>query len=141
MGQLQYLQIDESETLFDLHSISNLKQLKVLTVLGAKNLFDISDVGKLKSLEYLTLYAEELPADLSPLAELKKLKVLVVTKDDLKERKAEFDKLQEQLPNTKIVGYCMGSGWLIAILVGGVVAGLGMKKFKALAGTCPKQAT
>ncbi|MBL7219454.1 MAG: hypothetical protein ISS69_05030, partial [Phycisphaerae bacterium] len=51
---------------------------------------------------------------------LKGLRMLVVDKEALKKRKVEFDRIDKALPDTEIIGYCMGSAWIfIPVLAAG----------------------
>jgi len=104
----------------NLSVLSNLKKLRRLVV-ASERLKDISGVKGLQSLrEAAFIMIPDTLKDLTPLESLEGLRILVVDKDALEKRKAEFDRIDKALPDTQIVGYCMGSAWIfIPVLVAG----------------------
>ena len=105
----------------DLSFLSNLKKLRRLA-LASESLKDISDVRGLTSLRQAAFIGiSDTVKDLTPLESLKGLRMLVVDKKVLEARKAEFDKIRKALPDTEIVGFCMGSAWIfIPVLAAGL---------------------
>jgi hypothetical protein len=113
-----------------------LKKLQRLA-LNCNGLKDISGLRNLQSLREAELISiPDTVKDLTPLESLKGLKMLIVDKDILKNRKVEFARIEKALPNTEIIGFCMGSAW-IAIPVLAVGFALLRHKRKSLASHCP----
>ncbi len=104
----------------DLSILSGMKKLRRLMV-SCEGMKDISDVRGMRSLRQAALVS--IPStveDLTPLESLTGLRILIVDKKILEQRKAEFDKIQKALPDTEIIGFCMGSAWIfIPILAAG----------------------
>ena len=123
LRQLQYLVLGRAKHLRDLAAFGRMDKLRSLCLIKCDQLTDISAVTKLTGLSYLTLTRTSQIEDLGPLARLKKLKVLVVEPGDLDNRRQEYDKLREELPDTEIVGFCLGSAWIVPVLVLGGIHG------------------
>ena len=104
----------------DLSVLSDMKKLRRL-MLACEGLKDISGVRDLQSLrEAAFISIPDTLKDLTPLENLKGLRILIVDKKALKKRKAEFDRIDRALPDTEIVGFCMGSAWIfLPILAAG----------------------
>ncbi len=119
LNHLQTLFIGKAEKLTDLHVFADMRNLRSLAI-------PLDDEGKIKSivpiakLTNLTeLALAPIPPtvkDLSPLKKLKKLQILVVDSDGLKERKKEYDEIRKALPDCQIVGFCMGSAWILVVV-------------------------
>ncbi len=104
----------------DLSVLSDMKKLRRL-MLACEGLKDISGVRDLQSLrEAAFISIPDTLKDLTPLENLKGLRILIVDKKALKKRKVEFDRIDRALPDTEIVGFCMGSAWIfLPILAAG----------------------
>jgi len=120
----------------DLSVLSDLKKLRRL-MLACEGLKDISGIRDLQSLrEAAFTRIPDTVKDLTPLESLKGLRILVVDKDALKKRKVEFDRIDKALPDTEIIGYCMGSAWIfIPVLAAGLA--LLRRRRKTSAIHCP----
>jgi len=120
----------------DLAVVGKLRGLQCLDMMTG-TVPDFSLLAPLQNLRYLSMvgYSEKGSIDLSPLAQLKNLKVLMVPKGDLEAHKKEYDALRAQRPDIEIVGFCMGSGWILAWLPAGLIAGLAWKRARSV--PCP----
>jgi hypothetical protein len=58
------------------------------------------------------------------------LKVIVVSKSDLDARRVEYDRLRKALPETEIVGICMGSSWIMVVVAIGLAAGVVLRTMR-----------
>jgi len=118
----------------DLSALSGLKKLRRL-VLASKNLKDISGVRGLQSLrEAAFIPVPNTVKDLTPLKDLKGLKMLIVDKETLEKRKAEYDEVRKALPDTEIVGFCMGSAWILIPVLAVVFGWLLHRRKRAASG-------
>ncbi len=163
LTQLQGLILGDCKQVSDFSPLQKLERLRSLTIVteyGLKNLEFLAgmsdlrslclrftcdkDKNKLKSIAPLAklsnlseLYISPItPAvkDLSPLKKLKNLRVLIVDESSLKERKAEYDEIRKALPECRIVGFCMGSVWILAVIPAAMVAGLLWRRRRRAAG-------
>ncbi|MDY7010439.1 MAG: hypothetical protein SVV80_06755, partial [Planctomycetota bacterium] len=120
-------QIGVAEELTDLDVLADMRDLRSLTLtLGDESkIKSIAPIAKLTNLTELAI--TKIPStvkDLSPLKKLKNLKMLVVDGDSLKERQKEYDEIRKALPECKVVGFCMGSAWILVVVP--VAVGLGI---------------
>ena len=112
LSDLRQIFLEDARRMEDLSVLANLKRLRRL-VLGCDGLKDISAVTNLKSLRDAAIVPmPDTVKDLTPLKSLKGLKILIVDKEGLKKRKAEYDAIEEALPEIEIIGFCMGSAWI-----------------------------
>jgi len=132
LKDLQYLTISDNPHLKDMSSFTELKNLRSLSLLGSP-ITSVSEAPMLKNIKYLAISDSSEITDLSPLAEMKWLKYLLIGKEDLDKRKDQYAKLNEELPETEIVGFCMGSGWIIFLLPVSVAAGMILRRQYGLA--------
>ena len=116
----------------DLGFLADMRELRSL-ILGlgeGSRIKSIAPVGKLTNLTELAI--SPMPPgvkDLSPLTKLKNLKMLVVDSDSLKDRSEEYDELRKAMPDCEIVGFCMGSAWILLLIPAAV--GLGFLRRRA----------
>ena len=122
----------------DVSGIPRLSTLRKLDLMGFENLTNLSGIEEFDQLTHLAIFPvpEEL-TDLTPLESLENLDILLVDNDSLKAREAEYDQLREALPDTEIVGFCVGSRWLLVVLAVGVVGGLGVRYWRRRARVRP----
>jgi hypothetical protein len=105
------------ETMTDLSPLADCRELRFLHLFNSSGLEDISHAENLQRLIEITFI--EVPdelEDLSPLARLPNLRTLGVGKGILEQRKGELDALREANPELEIVGICMGSAWILAVV-------------------------
>jgi len=106
----------------DLKAFTGLAGLRFLSLfleegdIGLRDVAPIADLHNLREL-FLAPLPEKVE-NLEALARLKKLNVLVVSEEDLRTHKQELDAIRKALPECKIVGFCMGSAWMLAVLPG-----------------------
>ncbi len=124
---LEYLTITGGDHFDDLSLLQSMSALRSLSLIDT-GVHDCSGIEALKNLEYLTIVPSKQIEDVAPLKEMKSLKFLVVGDDDLKKRPEKYDELRAALPDTRIVGFCLGSGWILCITAFGVLAGLAARR-------------
>lgn len=120
---LRSLFLDDVDHLTDLSSFAELRELRFLTLPEAGGLTDLSHLENLENL--IELVIAPIPGkveDLGPIARLPQLKLLAVEKDDLKKHAERFEPLRKANPDLEIVGFCLGSAWILAIVP---IAGVG----------------
>ncbi|MCP4134646.1 MAG: leucine-rich repeat domain-containing protein [bacterium] len=127
LPNLRRLSLDDAKKIKDLSTLSGLTKLEALVLMDTDSLEDISHISKLRNLKSLLIDIRSVK-DLTPLMKLKKLKLLLIDKKDLKKRREKFDMIQKALPNCKIIGFCMGSAWIILIFICALVIGLAFRK-------------
>lgn len=129
MKSLRSLWLEAETRPEDLAIIGKIHSLQNLTI-SNKTVPDLSALTPLQNLRHLTLdgFPKDAPIDLSPLDQLKNLKVLMVPKEHLEAHKKEYDALRAKRPDVEIIGFCMGSGWILAWLPVGLIAGLAWKR-------------
>ena len=115
----------------DVSGIPRLETLRKLDLMGFENLTDLSGIEEFDQLTHLAIFpvSEEL-RDLTPLESLTNLDILLVDNDSLEAREAEYDQLRQALPDTEIVGFCVGSRWLLVVLAAGVGGGLAARQWR-----------
>ena len=122
---LRSLALIDCHEMKDVTWLQDNRGLQMLTLTKCGKLTDLTGLAKLQTLRYLSIKPVAASADLEPLKKLKKLKVLIVDSSSLKMRKAEYDELGKALPDTEIIGFCMGSAWILAVagaaLAGGIL--------------------
>ncbi len=127
LTRLRTLGIGEAEKLTDLDVFADMRNLRGL-VLGLGNKTKIESIEPIGNLTNLTeLAIAPMPpnvTNLSPLKKLKNLRMLVVDKDGLEKRKDEYDEIRKALPECKVVGFCMGSAWILLVVPSAVGLGL-----------------
>ncbi len=127
LKHLQTLHLGEADGLTDLDFLTDMRELRSLTLgpdTDAK-IKNIAPIGKLTNLTELAIVPiPPTVKDLSPLKKLKNLKMLVVDDDGLEKRQEEYDEIRKALPECKIVGFCMGSAWILLVVP--VAVGLGV---------------
>ena len=115
-----------------MHIISSLTSLRGLVIENGPEdgpMKDISFLSPLGNLEHLILLSEMgIDVDPLPLAKLKNLKTLVVKKSYLNLHKKEFDTIRTAIPGCDIVGFCLGSGWILMLLTVSCAAGFFLRK-------------
>ena len=121
---LRSLALGECGQWRDVSAIEGLQGLQSVCLFGCKDLRDVSGLAKLQKLRYLSIIPVGESVDLKPLKKLKKLKVLIVDKDGMKKRKADYDDLRKTMPRTEIVGFCLGSAWVLAVAPAALAGGL-----------------
>lgn len=126
LKRLRTLYIQEAEELTDLDAFADMRNLRSLVFFGKDSkISSIAPIAKLTNLTELALVPIP-PAvkDLSPLKKLKNLKMLVVDDDSLEQRPEEYDEIRKALPECKVVGFCMGSAWILMVVPAAVGLGL-----------------
>lgn len=132
-GHVQIGRLTELYSLFcgrsmpDLGLLSGLTKLEILAMGGAKEVRDLSPLRACAHLRRLMIL--ELPEDvrgLDVLTTLPKLEVAVLDKSLLKAREAEIARIRKERPDLLIQGFCLGSRWMLAVVVGGAAVGFGL---------------
>ena len=114
----------KASQLTDLSAIQRLDNLQRLTLINCDELRDISGIARLNRLSQLVIF--EVPdglTDLAPISKLKWLRLFGVDNDSLKARRSEFDLIGKSLPNCRVIGLCLGSRWMLAVVAAGLIAG------------------
>ena len=141
LRNLRSLALGGNVRLKDLSTLAPLTKLQSLSLgwgeenhfLGRKPSF-LRGVDNLSNLKQLALHFPLEKIDLTPVTKLKKLQFFgASTKGQTEEQwKARVKPIQEALPECNVVpGICMGSGWLLTVLGGGLFLGLAAKKWMA----------
>ncbi len=131
---LQTLGIGVTENLTDLDVLSDMRELRCLVLgLGDKSKIEsIEPIGNLTNLTELCITSmPPTVTDLRPLKKLKNLRMLVVDKDGLEKRKDEYDEIRKALPECQVVGFCMGSAWILLVVPAAVGLGLWRRRWSA----------
>ncbi|MCD4699881.1 MAG: hypothetical protein K8R91_04840 [Phycisphaerae bacterium] len=134
LNHLQTLCIEGDGKLADLDVFTDMRELRslVLRLDKESKIESIAPIGKLTNLTELAIIPiPPTVKDLSPLKNLKNLKMLVVYNDDLKERQKEYDEIRKALPECKVVGYCMGSAWILVVVPAAVGLGIWWRRRSA----------
>ncbi len=127
---LRSLQVSAKDgAVTDLSAFEGLGGLRMLLA-SPGPLKDLSALTSMPRLRELALPALDPGADLGPIAQLRHLEVLLVLNDTLKKRKAEFEALEKAIPGLRVVGFCMGSAWVLAVVPGGMLAGLAARRLR-----------
>ncbi len=134
LTRLRTLHIGDADELADLDVFADMRDLRSLTLDlgGGSEIKSIAPIGKLTNLTELAIV--RMPPtvkDLSPLKKLKNLKILVVDKDGLEKRQKEYDEIRKALPECKVVGYCMGSAWILLVVPAAVWLGVRRRRRSA----------
>lgn len=121
---LRSLTVGNASRLTDLSAIQRLDNLQRLTLIGCDELRDISGIARLNRLSQLVIF--DVPdglTDLTPISNLKWLRLFGVDNDSLEARRSEFDLISKSLPNCRVIGLCLGSRWMLAVVAAGLIAG------------------
>jgi Leucine-rich repeat (LRR) protein len=132
LTRLRDLAIVGDDSLANLDFLAGMQDLRSLFIMPPfevekTKLKSIAPIAKLTNLSELFIFPmPKTVKDLRPIMKLKKLKLLTVDKDSLEKRKAEYDEIRKALPECKIeiIGFCMGSAWILVVLPAAVAAGL-----------------
>jgi hypothetical protein len=118
------------DSLTDLTPLGNLGRLRSLLVSELNPECDLTAIGSLHSLNFLTVVGTEGTEHLAAFGALTNLRRLFVDKADLEEE--EGVALTAALPNCDVVGYCMGSFWIVIVLAVSFAAGSCLRRHAAV---------
>ena len=121
---LESLTVFNCEKLTDLAAWSDLTRLRTLILFGCPELKDLSGLRRFADLTTLGMTPTPSPEQFRHVAALKKLKVLVVSKEDKDKGHPALGEFGKARPDVEIVGFCLGSAWMLAVAGLGIGAGL-----------------
>ena len=124
LKDLRSLVLTKCDQMKDVSAIQDCRGLQSLALFECEKLQDLAPLAKLQKLRYLSIMPVNPSADLKPLKKLKKLKVLIVDNDGMKKRPADYDDLRKARPDIEIVGFCMGSAWILAVVPVAIAGGM-----------------
>jgi hypothetical protein len=147
LADLSVLVLSRCDNLTDLKFLSSLEMLTTFFISGAggTGLRDISGLSSLKNLSVL-MFIEVAIADLKPLEKLSKLTILMIpTMPDIELlqglknlrllylpkkvlEQTDLTAFKQALPQCEIIGFCLGSGWIIPMILGSFIIGISIRR-------------
>jgi len=125
LKHLRTLQIAHGGRITNLDILSDMHDLRSLSMSLGPEVKSVAPIAKLTNLTELALMGiPPTVKDISSLKKLKNLKVLVVNDNYLEAHHKEFDEIRKALPECQIVGFCMGSIWILPLTLASI--GLGV---------------
>jgi len=121
---LESLTLIDSGELTHLGAWSDLERLRTLILFDCPELKDLSGLRRFAGLSTLGITPTPSREQFRHVAALKRLKVLVVSKEDKDKKDPALTDFGTARPDVEIVGFCLGSAWMLAVAGLGIGAGL-----------------
>ena len=118
LSNLQYLALPAEISQEDFNQlIQKQSSLEVLEIHGSDSISDLSILTDLTQLKALTIDLPDI--DFTQLYDLNDLELLILNSDIFDDDSVQIEKLKAALPETNIYpggGFCLGSGWLLLMI-------------------------